>query len=254
MRIDNFIIWGHGIKHIREIMCILRDNFEIIAIDRVGVKDMAKFVDDIYACDTYPLEHLKAKTRYLMNVPWQVISVTVHNHNVQEREAGSGKFKGVQCDHVVRVKNEIRERFNPSPHHHVIHGTDYESQTDHVLKVMGITGKARVIDGVFDTLASVKIDRLIVRTPEAVRIVDSPHYKYLIGNVEAYENYFFPQMGRRFRQDHFPEAFDLLVKNYDVLPPPLVNRFIVIDGAHRVAIAKFKGIQIIECLTTKPKK
>lgn len=257
-RIDNFIVWGHGIQYIREIMCTLRDNFEIIVIHRKEISDMPKFVNDIYECDTYPLYHLKAKTRYLMTVPKEIISVTVRNHNVQERESGSGAFRGVQCDHVCGVKRTIRKKFNPpGTEHHVIHGTDYESQVEHILNVIGEKTVAYYTKNkpyhipARDRQSVLKdVDELFVNIlgKGAVRASETPYFAYMNGDVKAYEDYFFPRMGKELKEDHFPEAFDRLIEYYNETPPPIIDGNMVLDGGHRVAIAKFKGIKAIICL------
>ena len=257
-RIDNFMVWGHGIQYIREIMCTLRDNFEIIVIHRKDIADMGKFVNDIYACDTYPMYHLIAKTRYLLTVPQEIISITVRNNNVQEREAGSGAFRGVQCDHVCAVKKEIRQRFNPpGTENHVIHGTDYESQVEHILKVIGerdieyyTRNKPYHISGTFSQTVYKDVDELFVNILGKGLTLASktPYFAYLNGDVGAYEDYFFPRMGKELKEDHFPEAFDRLIENYDDTPPIKIKGNIVLDGGHRLAIAKFKGIEKIKCL------
>jgi len=257
-RIDNFLIWGHGIQYIREIMCVLRGNFEIIVIHRKDISNMNKFISDIYECDTYPMYHLIAKTRYLLTVPHEVISVTVRNHDVRERMAGSGKFRGVQCDHVCEVKKEIRKMFNPQgTEHHVIHGTDYESQVDHILKVLGEKTVAyytankpyhlptkcrseviRVVDELFINILGKGLSRAS----------ETPYFAYMTGDVKAYEDYYFPRMGKELKEDHFPEVFDKLIENFDKAPPPIVDGNMVLDGGHRVAIAKFRGYEKILCL------
>lgn len=261
-RIDNFIVWGHGISFIREIMCTLRENFEIIVIHREDITDMNKFIDGIYGCDTYPLSHLRAKTRYLLTVPEEIISITVRNHNVQEREAGRGAFRGVQCDHVVSVKNEIRNKFNPRENgkrteNHVIHGSDYESQVDYILKFLGVKNKEYYtrkkpyhLIGIYNKKIQKKVDELLINIlgKGYIKAKETPHFKYLNNNKKAYNDYFFPHMGKELKEDHFPEAFDLLIKNFDKVPPPIVRGDKVLDGGHRVAIAKFKEYKEILCL------
>ena len=255
-RIDSFIIWGHGIQYIREIMCTLRDNFEIITIRRIAIDDMPGFVGDIYDCDTYPASHLKAKNAYLMKVPKEIIFVLVVNNDVDEHPSGSGAFRGVQCSHVVAVKKKIRERFNPRPHDHVIHGTDYERQTGHILKVLGLQpleywtkNKPYHLPAAGRKKTKVHIDDLRANILGAglVKIEDTPHYKYLTGDKKAYEDYFFRHMGRGLNEDHFPEAFDRLIDMDH--EPIIVKGSIILDGVHRAAIAKYNGKKEIEAWT-----
>ena len=234
-------------------MSTLRENFEVITLRRFDIKDMPSFIDDIYSCDTYPISHLRAKNQYLMSVPKEIIFVLVKNNNVNEREAGSGDFRGVQCEHVIRVKNEIRERFNPAPHNHVIHGTDYESQTEHILKVLGLPGveyfsrKPYHLPIVNRDMRYVDLDSLRANILGAglVAIEDTPHYAYLKGDKGTYETYFFKYMGRGLNEDHFPEAFDKLIEQGEY-EPIIVCGTRILDGVHRAAILKFRGEKKIE--------
>ena len=257
MRVDSFIVWGHGVPHIRDIMCTLRANFDIITIRYFNIYDISAFIDKIYSCDTYPLAHLKAKNKYLMDVPSEIILVVVKNNNVQEREAGSGEFKGIQCDHVVSVKKQIREKYNPRPHNHVIHGTDYQSQTEHILKALGLQdieyytkNTPYHLDFAVRDLQTLDISNLRANIlgEGLMRIEDTPHYTFLNGNRQRYEDYFFKHMGRGLNEDHFPEAFDLLNK-VPSFKPIIVKDFRILDGVHRAAIQKFRGQKYISCWT-----
>ena len=66
-RYDGFIIWGHGLPYVAEIMSILRENFQIIIILRKDIDDVVEFVDRVYLLDTYPQNLIREKTQYLQS-------------------------------------------------------------------------------------------------------------------------------------------------------------------------------------------
>jgi len=153
-RYDFFTIWGNGLQHAEEILSILRSekDLEIIRIEFLKVKNMKKFVFDLYACDTFPIEHLRAKLKYLFKVRPEVLIIFVRNYNPLEKPAGAGAFRKVQCQYIIQIKTNIRNQFNPRhpdkdfqilplgkgiSHEHVIHASDYESQVDYFLKMFG---------------------------------------------------------------------------------------------------------------------
>lgn len=269
MRIDAFIIWPHGVRYLSEIMVVLRDKFEIIMIYRKVVADMATFVDVVYGCDTYPLRHIKSKIRYLkkFNGKQEVFFVLVRNHNVNERMAGSGRFRKPQCMYLQGVKTEIRERFNPSKDNHIIHGTDYEKQVGYLLNVFGLKKKSyytREIDFPVHypyhlpkpkswELKTKKIEDLRVGVvgKGLIKIEDSPHFSYLCGHKNLYNNYYYKYIGRQLKEDHFPEKFDQLIRS-NPEDPIIVNGLRVLDGVHRLAIWMFasrENVNVIDvCL------
>ena len=275
MREDLFIIWGHGIRHLNEIMSMLRASFRIVAIKHHSIDDIAKFIDDIYACDSYPLEHLKAKTRYLLNTPEECFIVLVENHNVDEQLVGVEPYRKPQCLYLQEKKHEIRDRFNPrsdkgnKTENHVIHGTDYVSQVDHILQVCGMYGKEHYFRKVdFPThypwhLPRPKTWRYTRKKPTDLKvniigkgfvpITESPHYLYAKGRKKPYQEYHAKHVGRGLMEDHFPEAFDIMIQKayclsevngsswkavYTALDfePIIVFQNTVLDGVHRLAL------------------
>lgn len=152
-RYDFFTIWGNGLIHKDEILDILRkeDSLKIIRIESRTVKNMKKFIFDLYRCDTVPIWHLRAKLKYLFPVKPQIMVVFVKNYNPQEMPAGQGTFRKVQCQYINQIKIKIRNLYNPRhpdknfqikplnkgvSHEHVIHASDYEEQVDYFLKML----------------------------------------------------------------------------------------------------------------------
>ena len=134
MRYDYFIIWNT--PHTEEIINLVDCEFKIIFEKEIIINDMDKFVMDVYACDTVPFEHLIAKSRYLLKAEKKAYFLLVENHNPRETIVGDGAFRHVQCLTIVDFKTKVRRKFNPEPEHHVIHGSDYESQVKYLLKYL----------------------------------------------------------------------------------------------------------------------
>jgi len=261
-RYDSFIVWGHGIPYLSEMMTVLRAKFKIILIHRHTITDMAKFVDDIYACDSYPLRHLRNKTRYLLSTPMEAYFILVKNSNVNEKLVGKGKWRKPQCEYVQGVKKALRARYNPGskPEHHVIHGTDYETQVHHLLKVFGLKPLAyytrnegspfpwHIAQKPYDGVA-VEIDSLYstIISQGKVRVKDTPHYKYTTGSREEYTEYFNKYRGRQLKEDHFTERFDELM-DVDTFYPIIIKGDLILDGLHRSAIELSRGKKTIKAL------
>jgi len=280
-RIDYFLIWGHGLQYTDQILDILRrqNDFEIIAIEKKYVADISKFVDGIYSCDSVPLHHLIAKTRYLLNTKPEIILILIRNNNPQERFFGEGEFRHVQSQLIVETKEGIRNKFNPRingkrTEDHVVHASDYESQVEHVLKVLGLPPRAYYtrqpntdLDVPFHIepfdnylVKEVNTDSLYANILGAgvVQITQTPHYKYLTGDREVYLNYHKKYFGKQLTEDHFTEAYDLMLSNfkYDyatkngrrslILAKALGdNKYQILDGVHRAAILKHRGVKTV---------
>ena len=289
MRYDFFITWGNGLNHLAGIHNIIRqdDNFQIVRVSRIAIKDMGRFIEDIYACDTVPIEHLRGKTQYLLNSPPMAFFTLVKNHHPDEQYFGEGEFRHIQCTKVKKLKEEIRNAFNPRfqdpnhtvpplnpgvSHEHCIHASDYESQVEYILNLfkMGdisyyeknaqlgfpqitwhvdLTGKkVNVVERKVDDLFINLVDKGLVK------IQDSPHYQYVNGNKTPYVRYIESNLGISLQEDHFLENFDKLLNNFSLSYIEKNKSYVligknnqVIDGAHRVCIIKKLGVDTIKC-------
>lgn len=258
MRTDLFIVWGSGIKHLNAVAGMIRDKFRIVLVHRHEIDDMDKFVSDVYACDSYPMKHLIDKTRYLLNTQHECYLFLVENNNVDEQMVGQPPYRKPQCMYLQKVKMDIRARFNPAPNEHMIHGTDYESQVDHILPLLGLNNKehyTRKID--FPThypwhLPVPKRYKKVMVTPDMLKvnilgkgyvgIKESPHYQYVQGDTKHYEYYHRMHCGLSLKEDHFPEAFTKMFgQEFD---PIIINGNNVLDGVHRLAIMADHNISI----------
>jgi FkbM family methyltransferase len=281
-RIDYFLIWGHGLAYTKQILEIIRNckDFEIISIVKKPIGDIGKFVEDIYSCDSVPLKHLINKTRYLLNTPPEIIFILVKNNNPQEMFFGEGSFRHIQCKLIKDVKEQIRNRFNPRnrdgtrSENHVIHASDYESQVKHVLNVLNLPSVeyyTREPNSELDvpfhiepfddyTIKQVNIDNLRANILGLgiVQITQTPHYKYVTGDKSAYCDYLARHLGKELIEDHLPEAYDLMIRNFrydyithngrrSIILAELFdgNNYRILDGVHRAAVLKRLGVQTV---------
>ena len=281
-RMDYFMIWGHGLKYKNEILSMLRKHpdLEIISINKKKIENVIKFVDDIYSCDTVPLEHLKNKTRYLLTTPPEVLFILVKNKNPQEKYFGKGTFKHIQCQLIKDLKEEIRNKFNPRidgkrTEDHVIHASDYESHVIHVLKVLGLPPLEY-----YNRKPNEKLDlpyhispfkdfiikeielediRANILEKGPVNIEETPHYKFIKGSKEDYVEYHEKYLGTKLTDDHFPEAFDKLINEFKysvyennlrklIVCKELDGKYQILDGVHRAALLKSKSIKSIKVI------
>lgn len=269
MRYDLFIIWGNGMDQVAGIMKMIRYAFEVVMIykhqiQKGGIKDLPNFIDDIYSCDSYPLSHLKAKTRYLLLTDPQCLIVLVKNHHVDEELVGAPPYRKVQCQYLAEVKSQIRGEYNIIPEHHMIHGTDYEAQVEHILGVVkqGPLEKYKRqphpeipypwhIPPVKKYRAKeVQIDavKINVLGQGLMRIQESPHYTFIAKDKQPYTDYFYQYMGGPLREDHFPEVYEDMIMDWTgEYDPILVNREgQILDGGHRACLVKFFGSKTIK--------
>ncbi len=261
-RFDYFTIWGNGLLYADEILNILRSqkNLRILRIESLKVRNMNRFVFDLYACDTVPLSHLKSKLRYLDDVVPEVIVVYAKNLDPEELPVGEGEFRNVQCQFINRLKWEIRDKFNPRSdglrtEEHVIHASDYEEQVDYFLKMTGHAEGIEFLEGGSEGLPFYKpyhIKRpgtyIFMRIPvdllrasilmgdpggknyedidtSVLPIAKTPHYLGLCGE-DAYEGYISKYKYKFLMDDHTVEKLvemrELTIDNIRVFSPILI--------------------------------
>jgi hypothetical protein len=281
-RLDYFLIWGNGYHQALEIIDEIRkdENFRIHLIIKKNPKmSTAEFIQKVYACDTVPWEHLVAKSRYLLKHSPQVVMVLVTNKEPDERHFGEGEFRHIQCKKVKDLKEKIRNKYNPRlpdgrrTEEHVIHGSDYESQVDHILKVLGLPNKESFfvrpnpdietscyLNPFKYTVQEVPISNMHVSYvgSHKVQVKRSFHYYYVTGNETAkdlYRVYWGQYWGIILLEDHSPQAFDWLIKNFKytgekkdliVVRKEGDGRYTILDGAHRTAILASKGVEKVK--------
>lgn len=270
MRLDFAIIWGHGMQYIDDILGILRQykGLELVWFQKYSPPDFNKFVSQVYGLDTVPLEHLMAKNEYLKDVGRDVYIMLIRNHRPQPVMVGTGKFRHEQCMLMNKFKWHVRERFNPvrngeRTEEHIIHCSDYETQTEQFMATMGLGHKydwtlsktsevpwtPYYIDKFNDfVIKEYDVDKLFANVltdtnvKECRPLKQSPHYKYVVGDREEYINYWNKYKGTKLTEDHTPSKFDGLVnwltldKYKEMNKVVIISGGIIIDGVHRAAV------------------
>jgi hypothetical protein len=282
-RYDYFMIWGHGLQHTNQILEVIRSDahLEIITVVKKNIENVASFVPDVYACDTVPFHHLMEKTRYLLTTPSQIVFVLVLNRDPQEMYFGEGPFRHIQSKRIKNVKEEIRNKFNPRhengqrTENHVIHASDYPSQVEHLLSVLKLPPLSHYqidphpsIDAPYHLgrLESLQVVDVDVNSLYAsilgrglMKIKDTPHYKYVVGDKMEYLEYHLNHFGAALTDDHLPESFDKKIGDFKygkevkpgkrnlILVKKLQDgRLQILDGVHRAAILVSRGASSIE--------
>ncbi|MHC1588268.1 MAG: hypothetical protein ACXQS1_00450 [Methermicoccaceae archaeon] len=276
-RYDYFIIWGHGLKYSKEIIEFIRSQkfMEIKMIRTYKVKNVRKLVNVVYDYDYAPLRHLKSKTRYLLNVNPTVCVIFVRNNEPREEMVGEGAFRHIECQNVKKVKNEIRNRFNPAKDgvvsdDHVVHASDNVFQVDYLLRFLGFEDGVAHLEKKPNPILSlpyhiskfssfrikkVKASQIYCRvlrgelenfTTEIVPLEQSPHYRYITGETDEYEKYLEKYGGYLLTDDHSTGNLEHLFEDSVYLESPqdtsyiLVEEFhpdkyVILDGVHRAS-------------------
>lgn len=283
MRYDYFLIWGNGIQYKWEILDYLRDqtDLEIIRIQDFKPKKIQKLVKAVYSYDYAPFHHLKNKTHYLLKSQPEVVFIFVKNKNPNEKIFGEGSFQHIECENIKRIKEEIRNKFNPRingkrTEEHVIHASDNQEQTDKILKYLGfkdgleylsrepnkiITTKYYIKP--FQNFAIKKVDiekiccNILKGTKEKYSIIrvpleKTPHFECIMGNSKSYIEYIKNFLGGPLTEDYSLDRFLAFSKNFQYLDNEhsteyiLVkknehNSYLILDGLHRAVILEYQG-------------
>lgn len=101
------------------------------------------------------------------------------------------------------------------------------------------------------TLTKINIDKIVTSftgSKSRVKIEETPHYKYLVGNKDIYINYSINNLGGVLTDNHTPEHFNKLLNNFcygkkvnnvkSYLSIDKNNK--LLDGNHRCSILKHK--------------
>ncbi len=282
----NIIIWGNGLQYKNEILRFLRENddFIILSITHHAVNTISDFVVKLYETDPVPWEHLKAKTKYLLETTPEFDVIIVNNVSPKEKYFGNGAYRHIQCEKIKIVKEYLRNLYNPKKNgkrteEHIIHGSDFESQTEHLLSILhlGTLESYRSVKSRFMsvphhlpvinnyTIKKIDVSQIFcsVLTGElndhkniVVPITETPHYRYACGDKQPYESYYGKYGGTLLTDDHNQDSFDRLIREFDSTHYSPDNSFIILeqirndyyrvwDGVHRVAIMRSKNNQFI---------
>lgn len=174
----------------------------------------------------------------------------------------------------IRDKFNPKDKNDCRTEEHVIHGTDSEVQVDHLLKLLGfeegleyfkkepnpvISAPHHVpsfdnfeikkvnLSSVFCNIIKGDLENFSL---EKCSIENTPHYRFLAGDPGSYEEYLAKLGGYLLTDDYSAEKFKKMAKDFSYLKKPyetlyvLVkefqpNKYLVLDGVHRIAILKF---------------
>jgi hypothetical protein len=259
-----------------------KEFLKILRIMGYGPTSIARFVRKVYSYDYAPFEHLKAKTRYLLKTEPDVTLILVRNESPREVYRGQGAFRHIECERIKSMKEEIRNRFNPRKNgkrteEHVVHASDNEAQVDNMLKIFGFKDGIEFLRNVPNPILSLpyylpKFEEFTIRCvsssqvycnilrgtresfrKETVQIEETPHFAFLTGDMTSYAEYLSKFMGGPLTCDYSAANFVALSKNLAYLEHPYAtsyilmrevqpNQYLILDGVHRAAILKFRGV------------
>lgn len=283
-----FLVWGHGLPFFESILETIRstDTLKILKIEIRPVKNMRKFVMDLYGCDPVPVEHLRSKLAYLFKVPPKIGVILIKNQAPREEYFGRGAFRHIQCAHLKEIKEKIRNQHNPRINErrtedHVVHCSDYEEQVDYFLKLLGHPGGIETLSANQETLpfefpfhirspksytyrklplSSLRAAILVSRGTEVGlelrEIANTPHFLSLSRKSTDYHDYLLRFRYHQLTDDH---SLDRLIQLGEAseetllnLPPIIVRAqtgfFRILDGVHRSAVALFRNKTVIRCV------
>lgn len=282
---DYILIWGHGLKYKDEIIELIanRKDFEIIKILFHQPTKIENLVKAIYSFDYAPFEHLKAKTKYLLNTTNNVLFIFLKNNNPEVDYFGTGAFRHPESTTLKILKEEIRNKYNPylngiRTEDHIIHASDNESQTHYILKYLGYSsgvksilsnstlikapyhlGKIKQfhlrmidIESIYCTILHGDIYSL---KKKYVKISETPHFKTLQNKSDDYQKYLNEFQGYYLTDYYSQNKFINLENTFKYLESPFTNNYIIVkiienkfiiqDGVHRACILKKRNIKKI---------
>ena len=289
-RLDTIIVWGHGLVHLEGILDMIRstEHFTVMRIIKHKPKNMKRFVNKVYSYDYAPLAHLKSKIKYLQKVDNCLICIVIKNHSPVVDILGEGSFRHKESLRLKELKTRIREKYNPykngeMSHDHVIHATDNEEQTYHILKALGNENIYNYFqNNLFSlpfflgeihgyNLIEVNMDELVCGqavgdtfnyTIENVQISQSIQYSALLNNdgAKAYKQYIEKYRGTALKADYNLESYINLSSRFSYLAAGFENsyvtvrvnankQYVIVDGLHRASIHYYQNNKTIKvCL------
>ncbi|ETX12583.1 hypothetical protein MUS1_03080 [Marinomonas ushuaiensis DSM 15871] len=289
-RYDSIIIWGHGLSHLEDILTMIRekDAFDIVRIIKHKPTSMKKFVRKVYSYDYAPLAHLKSKIKYLEKVEPSLVCIVINNSSPAVDILGKSSFRHKESLTLKQLKTEIRERFNPykdgeMTHDHIIHATDNEEQTYHILNAIGDISIERYYQSNLYTVpfflgqqfsyeikelpfenllcgqAKGDADAFIIKQ---VPVQHSVQYKALCNEVDEYRTYINKYLGTALKADHSVNNYLSLKENFNYLSTEYASSFVtvkklsdgkylIMDGLHRAALHLSQNFEKIKVCIIK---
>ena len=282
VRYDCILVWGHGLKYIESILndFLLEKVFEVFCIKRHRPSNIKTFVKEMYSYDYAPFWHLKSKTKYLLKTPQEVCFIFFRNFNPCEDYLGEGAFRHKESTTLKDFKERLRDKYNPyengvRTHHHVIHATDSQEQTEHILKYLGYKQGVRYFECEnkfvdlpyylkgYEKFAfkSVDVSDLYCNIIEGeswsnysskiAHITESPQYRGLAEEMGIYEKYISTYLGGPLKDNYNIERYKKVYEGFEYLKEPYHNSFVIVeqkegkyiilDGLHRASAHAYQG-------------
>ncbi len=276
-RYDYMLIWGNGLQYKDKIIKLIEaeKSFEILKFYRYKPKYLKDFIENVYAYDYAPIEHLREKIKYLYTTKNEVFLIFIRNNEPDEDYFGEGSFRHIESRKLKAFKENIRNLYNERKadrrtENHVIHASDNEMQTDYMLKYLGfsqgtdIFKKHQIFSIPYHITPSnnikchyVNIDDLyaniltgsdinVIAVP--TKLVDTPHYKTLKNHTNDYQTYLDAYQGN-YMQDYYSyDKFINLYKHFDyqknnnyIIVKNINGKLMILDGVHRAVSFKVKN-------------
>jgi hypothetical protein len=289
-RYDSVIIWGHGIQYCEEIIDMIRNvqGFEIARVVKYRPRSMKRFIRKVYSYDYAPIGHLKSKIKYLEKVDSNLLCIVINNSSPEIDILGEGSFRHEECLKLKQLKTKIRERFNPHlngemTHNHVIHATDNEEQTHHILKAVGDKSVSNFYTNNFFSvpfflgqqeeyqIELVSFDDILCGQAEwdslkfeivYLPVKDSIQYLSIGSDGKLYKEYVKKYLGTALKSYYHVDKFLGLAQNftylssgheasYVVVRKSEEGKYIIQDGLHRAALHHAQGNNEIKVCVIK---
>lgn len=277
-RFDYFLIWGNGMQYTKEIIAMIEHekSFEIEMILKKRIKSMKRFIKEVYSYDYAPFSHLKNKTRYLLTVPPEVVFIFIKNNDPQEEWMGEGEYRHLESTTVKCLKSRIRDIYNERKmdrrtENHVVHASDNELQTDHMLKCLGYelgidTFRKKSLIGLPHHIKATRCMRIkkvaltklysgtiIDNEYRVVLLSDTPQYRGISDSIKKYEDYLDKYRGTFLCDYYSVEKYQFLLHNfqkteYNKLKNLVVikkdgEKYVILDGVHRASILLARNVE-----------
>ena len=259
IRYDYILVWGHGVPYLDKIREYIHEHptFKIKKIIYHKPKSIKKLVNVIYSYDYAPLEHLKAKTKYLLTTPQEVVFLFIENLSPNVDFLGEGLFRHEESLTLKQLKEEIRDLYNPRVNgkrteNHIIHASDNESQTDYILKYLSFNEGIGIFRNKNNFLSVPyyvnKVEKLRIKkvhtnllicnivsgegryefSIETKSLIESPQYQGLTKDIQIYEQYINKYLGGPLTEDYYPQRFIDLSRSFEYLSGDYSNSYIIV--------------------------
>ena len=259
-RFDCFLIWGHGMKYLNQILEDIanHESFEIKRIIKHRPRTIKKLVKEVYAYDYAPFWHLKDKSKYLMGTKNEVCFIFIKNNHPNIDFYGEKNFRHLESKTIKAFKEMIRDKYNSyengiRSHDHVLHATDSQEQTHYLLKYLkyydGINSLEQENNNLeipfyvkgFNSFSIKEIECSDLFCNIAygkswekfkikrVNIRESPQYLSLIDGIEIYKNYIQRFLGGPLKQYYSINRYEELKSSFNYLIEPFNQSFVVVS-------------------------